>query len=65
MRLRSVTGQALTVETFVIVVRLGPYVVHGVQAVAMPVGSEPILGRDVLNELEITLNGPAQELWVK
>ncbi len=30
----------------------------------MRAGSETILGRDVLNQLELTLNGPAQELWV-
>ncbi len=64
LRLRGVTGQPLTVETFVTIVRLGLHTVYGVQAVAMPVGSEAIIGRDVLNELEITLNGPAQELWV-
>jgi hypothetical protein len=31
----------------------------------MPVGSEAIIGRDVLNELEITFNGPAHELWIE
>jgi hypothetical protein len=30
----------------------------------MPIDSQPILGRDVLNQLELTLNGPAQELWI-
>ncbi len=30
----------------------------------MRAGSEAILGRDVLNQLELTLNGPAQETWV-
>lgn len=64
-QLRGVTGQALTVETFVTGIRLGPHNIYGVQAVAMPVGSEAIVGRDVINELEITLNGPAQELWVE
>ena len=63
LRLRGVTEQSLSVETFVTIVRLGPHTVYGVQAVAMPVGSEAIIGRDVLNELEITLNGPAHELW--
>ncbi len=64
MRMRGVTGQTLNVETYVTIIQLRPHVVYGVEAVAMPAGSEAILGRDVLNELEITLNGPAQELWV-
>lgn len=65
LSLRGITGQSLDVETFVTVIHLGPHVVYGVQAVAMPTGSEAIIGRDVLNQLEITLNGPAQELWVQ
>lgn len=65
LRLRGVTGQASVVETFVTSIRLGPHVVYGVQAVAMPIESEAIIGRDVLNELEIRLNGPAQELWIE
>lgn len=63
-QLRGITGQAVMVDTYTITLRLGPHIVHGVRAVAMPAGSEPIIGRDVLNELEITLNGPAQELWI-
>lgn len=63
-RLVTVTGHARPVDIYLTTVQLGPHVVHAVRAVAMPAGSEPIIGRDVLNELEILLNGPAQELWI-
>jgi len=63
-RLLTVSGQGQTVDTYLTTLRLGPHTIYGVNAVAMPAGGEAILGRDVLNELELTLNGPAQELWV-
>lgn len=33
---------------------------HAISAVAMPVGSEPLIGRDVLNQLVVTLHGIAE-----
>jgi len=62
--MRSVTGHSIPVDTYFTVIQVGPYIVRGIKAVALPAGSEAILGRDVLNQLELTLNGPAQELWV-
>jgi hypothetical protein len=63
-RMRGITGTAVTVDTFLTAVQIGPLVVRGIKVVAMPVGSEVILGRDVLNELEVTLHGPAQEVYI-
>jgi hypothetical protein len=60
----TVTGHGRPVDIYLTAIRLGPHIVHGVRAVVMPAGSEPNIGRDVLNELEIALNGPAQELWI-
>ncbi len=62
--MRGMTGQPITVDTYHIIIRVGPYTIPGIKAVAMRAGSEAILGRDVLNQLELTLNGPAQETWV-
>ena len=62
--MRGVTGQSEPVDTYVVTLSIGPYVIHGIEAVGMPDESEAILGRDVLNQLELTLNGPAQETWV-
>jgi len=63
-RMRGITGQSVAVDTYFTVVQVGPYIIRGVKAVAIPIDGEPILGRDVLNQLELTLNGPAQELWI-
>ncbi|WP_095043458.1 aspartyl protease family protein [Candidatus Promineifilum breve] len=63
-QVRGITGQALTVDTYLISIGLGPYTIHGIEAVAMSQNKEAILGRDVLNQLELTLNGPAQETWI-
>lgn len=63
-RIRGVTGEPMTVDTYHISINLGPYTIHGIEAVALPKSSEAILGRDVLNQLELTLNGPAQETWI-
>lgn len=63
-QLFTVTGQGQPVDTYLTTVQVGPHTIYGVNAVAIPAGGEAILGRDVLNELEITLHGPAQELWI-
>jgi hypothetical protein len=58
-------GQSQQVDTYLTTVQIGPHMIHGVHAVAVPARSEAIIGRDVLNELEIKLNGPAHELWIE
>jgi predicted aspartyl protease len=63
-QMRTVTGQVIPVSMHRVHIRIGPYRLTGLRVVAVQEGSEPIVGRDVLNELEITLIGPAQELWV-
>jgi len=62
--MRGVTGPPIPVDTYYVTITFGPYIIYGIEVVALPVGSESILGRDVLNQLELTLNGPAQELWL-
>ena len=39
-------------------------IIHGIRAVAVPEGAEAIIGRDVLNQLEVTLNGLALEISI-
>lgn len=63
-RMRGITGHTLTVDVYVTLLQVGQHLVMGVRAVAQSAGSEAILGRDVLNQLELTLNGPAQETWI-
>jgi len=47
------------VELYLITVHIGGQHVHAVRAAALPVSEEAILGRNVLNQLNITLNGAA------
>jgi hypothetical protein len=59
MPLRGVTGHVQRVDRYTIAVRVGLHTIRAVHAVAVASDSEPIVGRDVLNELVVTLNGPA------
>lgn len=57
--LRGTAGGVQQLDRYTIRVRIGSQTIHGVEAVATGRGSEPILGRDVLNAFVVTLNGPA------
>lgn len=54
--MRGVSGIQQTVELFDLTVQIGNQPMR-VLAVAMPANSEIIIGRDVLNQLKITLDG--------
>jgi predicted aspartyl protease len=62
--MRWVIGAGEIVDIYLVQVRIGSYDVGGVRAVALPSGSEAILGRDVLNQLILTLNGLANVVGV-
>lgn len=64
-RLRGVLGAGETVDVHLIRLQIGPYDLGGVRAVAMPEGSKPVLGRNVLNQFVITLNGLASVVEVE
>lgn len=57
--LRGITGQRQAVDLYLVTIHLGRLRVNGVRAVALSPGSAAILGRDVLNQLDIALRGPA------
>jgi len=57
--LTGVTGERATVRLYLIDVHISSHVVHGIRAAAGTRGAEIILGRDVLNNLVVTLNGLA------
>jgi predicted aspartyl protease len=63
-QMRGVVGEAVAVNLYLAAVHIGEHIVRGIRAIGMPIGSEAIVGRDVLNQLEITLKGPAQETWI-
>lgn len=62
--MRGVTGHRVAVDTYFVTIGVGPYRIAGVEAVGVVESTEIILGRDVLNQLQITLHGPAHELWL-
>lgn len=59
--MRGVTGTPENVDTYLVTIQIGPYVVHGIRAVAYDNDMDPIIGRDVLNNLVVTLDELAQE----
>ncbi|MEZ4712600.1 MAG: retroviral-like aspartic protease family protein [Caldilineaceae bacterium] len=58
-RMVGVTGIVVQVEIHLLILHLGPLTVYGVEAVADKQNGEAIIGRNVLNQLVVTLNGIA------
>jgi predicted aspartyl protease len=58
-RLRGITGNSIWVNVYVVALNIGPIPLAGVRVIASP-SDEAILGRNVLNQLRITLDGPAE-----
>jgi hypothetical protein len=57
--MRGVTGVAALVDLYAVAVRLGSYRQGFVEVVGVVDNDETIIGRDILNHLSVTLNGPA------
>jgi hypothetical protein len=60
-----VVGRAIRVNLYLTAVHIGDHILHGIRAIGTNNTSEAIIGRDVLNQIEVTLNGPALEVRVK
>jgi len=61
---RGVTETRQVADTFLAVIKIGPHTIPIPEAVAVVRGEEAILGRDVLNQMVITLDGPALALEI-
>ena len=57
--MRGTTGERVLVDLYTIAVQIGPYQQGLLEVVGVTTDDEVILGRDVLNHLVATLNGPA------
>jgi hypothetical protein len=57
-RIQGVTGVPSAVDIYSVSVQVGPRRIHTVDAIAIRTGAEAILGRDVLNQLVVTMDGP-------
>lgn len=58
--LRGTAGGRQRLDTYSVTIHVETESAYGINAVATPVGSEPLIGRDVLNQLILTLNGIAE-----
>lgn len=64
-RMVTLTGSVDQVRIYGVTVHIGEYTVYGVRAVGLPASLNPtadeiIIGRDVLNQLRVTLDGPGE-----
>lgn len=57
--MRGVTGVSTLVDLYAVAIQLGPYRQGFVEVVGVVDNDEAIIGRDILNHLSVTLNGPA------
>ncbi len=58
-RIKGITGAGFWADIFLVAIQIGPLKLHGIRAIANP-AREIVLGRNVLNQLDIELNGPAE-----
>lgn len=59
VRLRGAAGEVQQLDQYTVRIQIERETIHAVSAVAAAAGSEALIGRDVLNHLVVTLNGPA------
>lgn len=62
--LRGVTGKREPVNLYLVTLHIGSLRIAGVTVVSLDAPDNTILGRDVLNQLDIALHGPAEVLEV-
>ena len=58
-RMTGITGQSFWTDIYLVGIQIGPIKLNGVRVIAGPT-EEVILGRNVLNQLDIELRGPAE-----
>ena len=65
VNMRGVLGDSEPVDRYTVGIQIGPLTVRGIHAVAIPAGEGSVIGRDVLNFLAVTLNGPAHTTQIE
>ncbi len=61
----GISGGSQRVDLYSVTLQIGTEVIYGIRAVGASIGSEALLGRDVLNQLRITLDGPAETIEIE
>ena len=64
MWMSGITGGRVLVDLYQVSLQLGPFAQMLLEVVASTQNDEVIVGRDVLNHLTVTLNGPAHSVEV-
>ena len=59
-RLTWLWEESRPVYIYIVQMEIGPYTLPKIHVAGVPSGTEFILGRNVLNEMVLTLNGPAE-----
>lgn len=59
-QMRWGTHASSSYDVYLGTIQIGTHTIFGVRILAEKQGSEAVLGRDVLNQMKIILNGPAQ-----
>lgn len=57
--MRGTAGGRIEVDLYLVAVQVGSELIHGLHVVSIPSTNEAVVGRDVLNQLVITLDGLA------
>lgn len=63
-RIRSILGDSQVADIFFVSLQVGPHLLGAVRVIAGAEGDEIILGRNVLNQLVVTLNGLASTVEI-
>lgn len=58
--MRGVTGERIEVDLYLTGLEIGTQLINGVAVVGTPATMDAVIGRDVLNQLVITLDGPGE-----
>ena len=62
--LRGVLGEPELVHRYLATIHGGTHAIHGVRVIGMTSTDEAIVGRDVLNQLHVTLDGSAETCMI-
>jgi hypothetical protein len=62
--MRGTTGNRMLVDLYIISLKLGAFTLAHLEAVSNNDDDEVIIGRDILNHLIVTLNGPANTVEI-
>lgn len=56
-RIYGATGHSVSADIYLVEVKIGNHWIPGIYAAGITANTEPIIGRDVLNQLIVTLDG--------